>query len=134
MLETIESRAAQEGRDGSLIAILAVTARARAALGERSRARELLARAVELAAPDGYRRTFLDEGQSAVPLLKDIRSTAPDFVADLLSRIGAAPRRRPTKAARTRTVEGMGVIEPLTSTQQTHPVADRHRHVQPADR
>jgi LuxR family maltose regulon positive regulatory protein len=118
VLASIESRATAEGRDGSLIAILATTARAHAALGEKSTARDLLARAVELAAPDGYRRTFLDEGRSAGPLLRDIRDTAPDFVADLLARLGSSTPRRKRQPSVARTVEGIGVIEPLTSTQQ----------------
>jgi LuxR family maltose regulon positive regulatory protein len=106
-----EARAAAEGRDGNLISILILSAIARAALGDP--AREHLARAVELAAPEGYRRTFLDEGATLVPLLHEVRDAAPQFVSDLLTRAGA---RRPT--TQLRTVEGVGVIEPLTDTQQ----------------
>ncbi|HEY2062991.1 MAG TPA: LuxR C-terminal-related transcriptional regulator, partial [Amycolatopsis sp.] len=115
VLGPIEDRARSEGRDGSLVAILAVTTLARHALGLSSR--DLLARAVEIAAPDGYRRTFLDEGAPLVPLLKEIRATAPAFVADLLSR----SRGTPAPAARgsaLRTVEGVGVVETLTETQR----------------
>jgi len=114
-LTGIEHRATGEGRDGSLIAILAVTARAHTALRDTTAARDALARAVELAAPEGYRRTFLDEGAALVPLLRDIRATAPDFVTDLLARAGARPARR--TATKLRTVEGAGVIESLTDTQ-----------------
>lgn len=110
-LADLESRATAEGRDGNLIAILTVSAIARAALGDP--AHDLLARAVELAAPEGYRRTFLDEGQALVPLLREVRDTAPEFVTDLLTHTGT---RRPT--TKLRTVEGVGVIEPLTDTQQ----------------
>src|SRR5262249_3139342 len=54
VLAAIEARATDEGRDGSLVAILTVATLARHALGETSR--DQLARAVEIAAPDGYRR------------------------------------------------------------------------------
>ncbi|WP_033289842.1 LuxR C-terminal-related transcriptional regulator [Amycolatopsis jejuensis] len=109
VLGAIEDRARAEGRDGSLIAILVASALARSD-------RDLLAAAVEAAAPEGYRRTFLDEGAVLVPMLKDVRSTAPEFVADLLQRRNpAAPARRPSEL---RTVEGVGVVETLTETQR----------------
>jgi LuxR family maltose regulon positive regulatory protein len=115
LLGGIESRARDEGRNGSLVAILVVTARARNALGDP--AGDLLAHAVELAAPDGYRRTFLDEGTTIVPLLKEVRSTAPEFVTDLLSRSRSAPAS-PGRGSELRMVEGVGVVETLTETQR----------------
>ena len=114
VLDGIAARARTEGRDGSLIAILAVTAVARHAMGQPGR--DDLAQAVRLAAPDGYRRTFLDEGAVIVPLLKDVRSAAPDFVTDLLSRTAGTPAAR--RGSEFRTVEGVGVVETLTETQQ----------------
>jgi LuxR family transcriptional regulator, maltose regulon positive regulatory protein len=120
-LTDIEARATSEGRDGSLIAILTVRARARAALGEVAPARDVLARAVELAAPEGYRRTFLDQGAALVPLLRDVRGTAPDFVADLLARLARTephrPRRSGGPATELRSMNGVGVVETLTDTQ-----------------
>ncbi|TWP49478.1 helix-turn-helix transcriptional regulator [Lentzea tibetensis] len=109
------ARAVEQGRDGSRIGMLTVLALAHDELGDAAQARELLAGAVELAAPDGYRRTFLDEGAPLVPLLRDVRATAPGFVADLLDRAAAAPRPR---ASELLTVEGIGVVETLTDTQQ----------------
>jgi LuxR family maltose regulon positive regulatory protein len=41
-----------------------------------------------LAAPEGYRRAFLDEGQTVLALLPRVRHLAPNFVGDLL---GGAP-------------------------------------------
>lgn len=119
LLENIEARAVDEGRDGSLVAILAVTACARLTLGQRSAAREMLARAVELAAPDGYRRTLLDEGDHLVSLLRDVRHVAPDFVTDLLARsTTAGPRQHRRREKELQEFEGLGVIESLTDTQQ----------------
>lgn len=116
-LQAIETRAVDEGRDGSLVAILAVSARARSALGDGAPAHDLLARAVELAAPDGYRRTLLDEGPQLLGLLRDVRSTAPEFVTDLLGR--AAPARPAANRRRRelRTTADAGVVESLTDTQ-----------------
>ncbi|WP_037359332.1 LuxR C-terminal-related transcriptional regulator [Amycolatopsis orientalis] len=113
VLQALEARADDEGRDGSLAAILTVTARARHALGKSFA--DSLSRAVEIAANDGYRRTFLDEGPGLVPLLKTVRATAPEFVTDLLSRFGAAPA---TRGSALKTVEGVGVVETLTETQR----------------
>ena len=112
VLGEIGERAREEGRDGSLVAILVVSA-----LADPARARDLLARAVEIAAPDGYRRTFLDEGSALVPLLKEVRATAPEFVADLLSRSRGAPAHA-GRGSELRTVEGVGVVETLTETQR----------------
>ncbi|MFJ9779093.1 LuxR C-terminal-related transcriptional regulator [Amycolatopsis sp. NPDC101161] len=111
VLGVIEDRAREEGRDGSLVAILVVSALARA------RSRDVLAEAVGIAAPDGYRRTFLDEGAGIVPLLKDVRATAPEFVTDLLSRFRGAPSV-PARGSDLRTVPGVGVVETLTETQR----------------
>jgi ATP/maltotriose-dependent transcriptional regulator MalT len=117
-LVDIEARATEEGREGSLIAILTVSARARGALDDATVARDLLARAVEIAAPEGYRRTFLDEGASLVPLLRDVRSTAPDFVTDLIARFTRARPRPRGSASELHVMDGTGVVETLTETQQ----------------
>lgn len=115
-LSWIERRAVREGRDGSLVAILTLIARVHAARGETDRARAALARAVALAAPDGYRRTFLDEGPALAGLLQDVRATAPAFVADLRGRIPARSTR--SGAGEPRTIDEIGVIQPLTDTQR----------------
>ena len=128
-LAGIEARAVSEGRDGSLVAIFTISALARAALGGTAAARDLLVHAVELAAPDGYRRTFLDQGAPLMTLLGEVRSTAPDFVADLLTRSTGArstgapgapghPRTPSRRTAQLRTGEGITVVETLTDTQQ----------------
>lgn len=121
VLDEIEDRAVGEGRDGSLIAIRTVSARAREALGDTGQARDLLAQAVASAAPDAYRRTFLDEGAELGPLLRAVADAAPEFVADLLTRFGPAPRKRASARRRVselRTVVGVGVVETLTETQR----------------
>ncbi|HEY3258665.1 MAG TPA: LuxR C-terminal-related transcriptional regulator [Pseudonocardiaceae bacterium] len=118
-LAGIEARAVSEGRDGSLIAILTVGALARAALGDVTAARDALARAAQIAASDGYRRTFLDQGPSLVPLLRDVLGAAPDFVSDLLARSAGATGSSPERGTvQLDTAEGTAVVQTLTDTQQ----------------
>jgi len=118
VLADIEARATDEGRHGSLISILTVSARAHNMQGDPELARELLARAVEIAAPEGYLRTFLDEDRSLIPLLRDVRATAPEFVTDLLGRATKSRHGRPRgPASEVRAVDGAGMIETLTDTQ-----------------
>ena len=52
-----------------------------------------LEEAVRLAAPEGYYRAFLDEGQAVLALLPGVRHLTPDFVDDLLGRVPAEPGR-----------------------------------------
>ena len=64
-------RAADEGgRAGSAIEVLAVQALARHRLGDAAGAVASLSRAAALAEPEGYVRTFLDEGPAMTALLK----------------------------------------------------------------
>jgi LuxR family maltose regulon positive regulatory protein len=58
-------------------------------------ARELLARAVEIAAPQGFVRAFLDEDWAIFILLPQIRDVAPAFVDQLLESAGADPFQVP---------------------------------------
>ncbi|HET7087963.1 MAG TPA: tetratricopeptide repeat protein, partial [Anaerolineae bacterium] len=68
-LEAAEKR----GRTGSLIRLLAVQALALAAQGEREPAAQILQRALTLAEPEGYVRTFVDEGDQMRMLMADCR-------------------------------------------------------------
>lgn len=84
LLNTMETLAEQGGRQRKLITIYLLQALACQANGEKETARERLSRAVELAAPEGYRRAFLDEGQGIQQLLPHVRQIAPAFVDELL--------------------------------------------------
>jgi LuxR family maltose regulon positive regulatory protein len=53
--------------------------------GDRPSAVELLARAIEIAAPEGYSRAFLNEDRRLFALLPDVRDVAPAFVGQLLT-------------------------------------------------
>jgi LuxR family maltose regulon positive regulatory protein len=84
VLNVLEQSALQEGCDGSLVAINVLQALCKRALGQHSGAQERLENAVSLAASAGYRRVFLDERASLVPMLEQARQVAPAFVSSLL--------------------------------------------------
>jgi LuxR family maltose regulon positive regulatory protein len=73
ILERLRQEAEANGRRGSLIEILALTALADAAAGQRDQAVRVLQQALRLAAPEGYARIFLDEGAPMRVLLAECR-------------------------------------------------------------
>jgi len=73
--------------------------------GNRRAALNTLSRAIEIAAPEGYLRAFLEQGPPLFPLLRDVRSSAPPFVDQLLNEAESA---RDTGAA------SQPLIEPLS--------------------
>jgi LuxR family maltose regulon positive regulatory protein len=68
LLDRLAVEAEAAGRGGRLLEILVLGASART--GEASD--EALRRAVELAAPEGYARVFLDEGEPIVQRLREL--------------------------------------------------------------
>ncbi|MGD9100740.1 MAG: LuxR C-terminal-related transcriptional regulator [Anaerolineae bacterium] len=56
-----------------------------ARLGDRPAALEHLSQALQIAAPEGYVRAFLDEDEQTLTLLPHVRHVAPDFVDQLLA-------------------------------------------------
>ena len=62
---------------------------------------------MRLAAPEGYRRVFLDGGPAIAALLPGVRHVAPAFVDDLLSCLHPAPEHG-------RPATGQPLIEPLS--------------------
>jgi LuxR family maltose regulon positive regulatory protein len=88
--------AEQGGRLGNVIELLVLQAVAHRRLGDHSRARAMLARALRLAEPEGYVRTFVDEGPEVVALLRDARARGvlPRYVDQLLAACEPAPAGR----------------------------------------
>ncbi len=84
LLANLEQFASEGGRLRSLITIRILQALAQLASGDREQALLLLEEAVRLAAPEGYRRAFLDEGQAVLALLPNVQRQAPEFVESLL--------------------------------------------------
>jgi len=104
LLETAEAA----GRTEAVIRILALKALGLQARGEVGRALSALERALSLAEPEGYVRTFIDEGEPMAGLLREALSSeiAPGYAARLLSAYGDEPRRETQAMA--------SLVEPLT--------------------
>jgi len=108
LLANLERYARSSGLVRSLIAICILQAVANQALGRKEEALARLEEAVRLAAPEGYRRAFLDEGPVVLALLPGVRHVAPEFVGLLL---GAAP----AEVGRDKAAPwGQPLIEPLS--------------------
>jgi LuxR family maltose regulon positive regulatory protein len=93
LLAHLEDYARSSGLVLSLITVCILQAAARRALGQKDQALACLEEAVRLAAPEGYRRAFLDEGPDVLALLPGVRRVAPEFVDDLLGAAPSAPTR-----------------------------------------
>ena len=89
LLDQYERFARKGERYRSLITICILQARVRQALGHDEQAYACLEEALRLAAPEGYARAFLDEGQSILKLLPPVRHVAPAFVDALIAALGA---------------------------------------------
>ena len=87
------TRVAQEasGAVADLISIGVLEAACAEATGHRAEALRALERAVELAAPGGYVRRFVDDGRSVAHLLPLVRTAAPEFVDALIAAFAAEP-------------------------------------------
>jgi LuxR family transcriptional regulator, maltose regulon positive regulatory protein len=72
LLEELGETAEAAGRTGDLIKILALQALALWAAGKKERAVSTVARALTVAEPEGYVRTFVDEGAPMAELLSEV--------------------------------------------------------------
>jgi LuxR family maltose regulon positive regulatory protein len=101
-------RAAEVGhRTGSVIEILVLQALARRMRGDGPDALVPLARALELAGPEGHVRIFVDEGPAMASLLETAvrRGIAPGYASRLVTACGGTEARAPAR---------QGLIEPLS--------------------
>jgi LuxR family maltose regulon positive regulatory protein len=87
------TRVAQEasGAVADLISIGVLEAAGADATGRRAEALRALGHAVELAAPGGYVRRFVDDGRSVAHLLPLVRTVAPSFVDVLIAALAGEP-------------------------------------------
>jgi LuxR family transcriptional regulator, maltose regulon positive regulatory protein len=90
LLERLLQDAEAKARVGSVLKILVLRALAMETHGNRTGALSTLERALVLAAPEGYIRFFVDEGEPMLTLLcqAHTRSSVPGYVATLLSAFG----------------------------------------------
>jgi LuxR family transcriptional regulator, maltose regulon positive regulatory protein len=86
LLERLLGAAASAGRLGRVVEALGLRALALRSQGQRSAAVSTLERALVLAEPEGYVRTFVDEGPAMAALLREVhgRAVAPAYLATLL--------------------------------------------------
>ncbi len=116
LLDESHEAAEANGRVRDLTEISSLRALALWASNERGRAADTMAEALALAAPEGYVRTFVDEGQPMFALLSEVLETrrrersGPPVPAHYLRRLLAALERdaKSTKSA------AAGLPEPLT--------------------
>jgi LuxR family maltose regulon positive regulatory protein len=87
LLVRLREAAAEGGRTGCVIEMLALEALAQQACGDTDQALTTLEQALALAEPMGYVRTFVDEGAPMAELLHQAasRGIAPDYAAKLLA-------------------------------------------------
>jgi LuxR family maltose regulon positive regulatory protein len=90
LLSHVLEAARAAGRMGSVIKILTLQALACEAQSNMDEASSALEQALSLAQPEGYVRTFVDEGQPMARLLRRALSqgSAPNYVARLLAAFG----------------------------------------------
>ena len=77
LLERLLAAAEAGGRMGNVIEILVQLALASQADGDRSRATDLLGRALALGEPEGHVRVFLDAGPALTAVLRSLRPDSP---------------------------------------------------------
>jgi LuxR family maltose regulon positive regulatory protein len=85
LLDRLQDSAESAGRTGRVIEILIQQALAFQVEGNISRAMSALEQALQLAHPEGYVRTFVDEGEPMLILLKQAyeRNILPEYTAKL---------------------------------------------------
>ena len=100
LLERLRSAAETTGRMGSKIEVLVLQALTYKARDDESRALVTLGRALELAEPGGYVRTFLDEGAPMADLLRSAltKAISPGYASRLLGAFGSSAERLPAGA------------------------------------
>ena len=122
LLQQLEQSAQRDNRRGSLITIHLLQALAHRTLGHSAEALDYLEEAIFLAAPEGYRRLFIDEGPAVAELLPHRQSLAPAFVADILEAFPESPAesRSPAEMATSKKAlpsQVQPLVEPLSEAQ-----------------
>jgi LuxR family maltose regulon positive regulatory protein len=107
LLHTMERSATQSERCRKLITIYLLQAVAHRATGKTGQAMALVEKALDLAAPEDYRRAFLEEGPAILDLLPRVRHLAPGFVSQVLEAASVTDGGRPTPQTR-------ALVEPLS--------------------
>ena len=127
LLERLLKAAQAGGRMGSAIEILVLQALANQMQGDSPAALVSLERALTLAEPEGYVRTFLDEGLPMAQLLRDAaaRRIMPNYTGQLLAGFDA---KQPMSADESPLPDGRGPAI-LASQSLIEPLSEREREV-----
>jgi LuxR family transcriptional regulator, maltose regulon positive regulatory protein len=123
LLEELGEAAAEAGRTGALIEILALQALTLWARNEKERAVSTLARALTLAEPEGYIRTFVDEGVAMGELLS---ATLEARQRGRLDAVGRVPAVYLAKLLASLSQEGGS---PGVNERMTEPLSEREQEV-----
>jgi LuxR family maltose regulon positive regulatory protein len=105
LLERLVMTAEVEGRMASVIKLLVLQALALYIFGDTTQSLESLTRALSLAEPEGYVRTFVDEGEPMTKLLSDVRLSvargngttseiSPEYIGKLLTILERPPPKQ----------------------------------------
>ncbi|MFC1871755.1 LuxR C-terminal-related transcriptional regulator [Chloroflexota bacterium] len=119
LLEHLRKKVEEEKRTGSLIEILALQSIALQAKDEVDQALATLERALSLAEPEGYVRTFIDEGKPMAKLLRlaASRGIAKKYVKRLLASFQSpilSPKSQPSVLPLEGVVAPSSLVEPLS--------------------
>jgi len=118
LLSSLEETARSDGRQGRQIEIMLLQALTLHIAGEPAQALETLAKSLALAAPEGYTRIFVDEGEPmrrllAQVLAQDGAGPLRDYIDRLLSHFDPEPQG--ISAASGKAAPTGGLVEPLTA-------------------
>jgi LuxR family maltose regulon positive regulatory protein len=113
-LDRLEGFARERGLIRWLITIHILQALAAKKTREHQAARDYLAQAVQLAAPEDYFRAFLDEETQVLALVRDIAHVAPQFVQQLLNYAATVETSGPAQKSAAPQPRVQPLIEPLS--------------------
>jgi LuxR family maltose regulon positive regulatory protein len=113
LLGRLLTEAETHGRRGTAIEILVLQALAHRAQGNIAASLGPLSRALTLAEPEGYVRTFVDEGEPMRDLLR--HAVAAGVSSAYARRLLSASEVRTGSVSAPQTAAGVGLVEPLTA-------------------
>jgi LuxR family maltose regulon positive regulatory protein len=99
ILAHLDAEAAAQGRVGDRVECLALTALAHQAAGSPEPAQAALAEALRLGEPEGFMRTFLDEGPPMANLLRAAADSGAGYAQRLRAAFAAEAERGPAPSA-----------------------------------
>lgn len=87
LLDKLEHSMRESGCCGRLITVCILQALVEQKTNDLAEAKAYIEEAVRIAAPEGFIRSFLDEGQDIIYLLQEVQHISPEFINDILHNI-----------------------------------------------